>query len=473
LQQVLNPGTYTIQAAYNGDDNNNNFAASATTTLAGGQVINKANSSVSLVPSFSPPAAFPVTGQAILLTATVSNTSPGTGVPTGQVQFFDGLNQIGTNQTLTNVGGQQQASVTFTPTTAVSHSLTAKYVNLNGTFNNNQTSITQQVNPATAQVVVTTNRFSAVVGDPITFIATVSAASPGSGSPNNSTTVTFSVSLNGGTAQTSTPNLNNGQATFGVPSLSLGTYTVNVTYNGGDPNFTTGNPGTLTLNVLTRNQGFVVQLYHDLLNRTPSMSEILGWSTQLDAGVSRTAIANGFVNSYEFRANEVQALYTKYLHRTPVIQPGWEGDGWARYLLAGNTVEQLASILVGSVEYFNRSSPTFQGNTNAAFVDNLYRDALGRTAVPDGENSWVPLLNVGVQRSTVGFAIINSGEAINDVVDGFYSRYLHRQPPPVIQAGWEGQGWSDAIQRGPLHAGLTDEQVIAAFIGSDEYFNEL
>src|SRR5262249_37283025 len=117
--------------------------------------------------------------------------------------------------------------------------------------------------------------------------------------------------------------------------------------------------------------------------------------------------------------------------------------------------------LVGSVEFFI----TQGGGTNSGFLNAMYMNALNRPVDNSGLSSWLPLLNAGVQRGSIAFAIVDSTEALNYVVGGFYQKFLHRTADPAGLAGWV-----TAIQRGPLHAGLTDEQVIAAFIGSDEYY---
>jgi autotransporter-associated beta strand protein len=457
LQMVLAPGSYTITATYNEDsnpaNNNSNFTGSSG-TLAGGQVINKAQSSVSLPPLSSPP----VTGQAVVLTATVTDASPGSGVPTGFVQFFDGASQIGTNQTLTTVSGQQQASVTWTPLTATTHALTAKYLS-DGNFQNNQASLSQQVTPDGTVTQISVSPPHPVVGDSATIQATISAAFPGGGTPTGS--VTFTVD-----GQQTTLGLTGGQASLTVSGLAQGSHTVAVAYIGVDPNYKTSS-SALTLSVLTRNQGFIAQLYRDLLGREAALSEILGWSNLLDqhdqnpfTGLSRTQVANLFVTTVEFLGDEVDALYVKYLHRH--ADPAGQA-GWIQFLQAGNTVEQLAAQLAGSVEFFN-----LEGGTNTGFLNGLYTTALNRPVDQSGLITWLPLLNAGVQRSQVGFGIINSAEALGIVVTGFYQKYLHRTPDPTGLSGWVS-----AIARGPLHAGLTDEQVIAAFIGSDEYFNDL
>src|SRR5207245_485987 len=62
--------------------------------------------------------------------------------------------------------------------------------------------------------------------------------------------------------------------------------------------------------------GFVSALYHDLLGRTGSASEIQGWVQSESAGVSRTALASLFSGTAEANQFLVQNFYQKYLHRS-------------------------------------------------------------------------------------------------------------------------------------------------------------
>jgi type VI secretion system secreted protein VgrG len=68
------------------------------------------------------------------------------------------------------------------------------------------------------------------------------------------------------------------------------------------------------------NEQFVRTLYSDLLQRTASDAEVQVW-VQSVAAVGRQAVADSFLNSREFRADAISALYTDLLGRQP-DQPG-------------------------------------------------------------------------------------------------------------------------------------------------------
>jgi hypothetical protein len=62
----------------------------------------------------------------VTFTATVADSSPGTGTPTGSVTFLDGTAVLGT-ATLSTAGGITTATFTTTYVSAGSHSITAAY----------------------------------------------------------------------------------------------------------------------------------------------------------------------------------------------------------------------------------------------------------------------------------------------------------------------------------------------------------
>src|SRR5439155_1477159 len=88
----LSVGTHTITAAYSGDSN---FNASSSSNFT--QTVNKADSTTAVTSSANPVCA----SDSITFTATVSPVAPGSGTPTGSVQFRVDGNNVGT-VTLTN-----------------------------------------------------------------------------------------------------------------------------------------------------------------------------------------------------------------------------------------------------------------------------------------------------------------------------------------------------------------------------------
>src|SRR5262249_54108604 len=69
--------------------------------------------------------------------------------------------------------------------------------------------------------------------------------------------------------------------------------------------------------------------------------------------------------------------------------------------------------------------------------------------------------SLAAARATVVNALVTSNEYRSGLVTGYYTNLLLRTPSAGEVAGWVGQ----------LGRGLTQEQVIAQFVGGNEYFN--
>src|SRR5207302_1029730 len=125
---------HTVTANYLGSPN----FGSSTGTLAGGQIVNKANS-VTAITSTQNPTVF---GQSTTFTATVRAVSPGAGVPAGTVQFLDGGNAITGCTAQTTAAGV--AACTTNALTGGNHTITAQY---SGDTNFNTSSGNLNTNP--------------------------------------------------------------------------------------------------------------------------------------------------------------------------------------------------------------------------------------------------------------------------------------------------------------------------------------
>ena len=233
---ALGVGNHTITAQYSGDGNFNG----ATGSLTGNpQVVNKANTSVSVASSQNPS----VFGQSITLTATIAVTAPGAGTPTGTVSFLDGGNTIAGCSNVAISGGQAQCVTAALG--AGNHTITAQYGG-DGNFNTSTGSLTgnpQVVNKANTSVNLTSSLNPSALGQSVTFTATISVIAPGAGTPTG--TVQF---LDGGNpiAGCTSVAISGGQAQCSTAALTAGNHTITAQY-GGDGNFNTAT-GSLTGN---------------------------------------------------------------------------------------------------------------------------------------------------------------------------------------------------------------------------------
>ncbi len=271
---------------------------------------------------------------------------------------------------------------------------------------------------------------------------------------NETGTLTFTLDGPGGTAVDVETATVSGDSTYATPHgylpAAAGAYQWLITYSGDGANSPLAAPPQAAA-ALTLNQAFVSQLYLDVLHRPADPAGWAGWSGVLDQGrLTRVQVALLIEGSPEARADEVQALYQQYLHR-PADPTGLAG--FTAFLLHGGTVEQVAMLLAGSTEYFQRA-----GLSNAGFVQDLFADALGRPATSGEQQAFTSVLTV-VSRQQAAALLLSTPEALTDRVEGLYNQFLHREASPAEAAGWVAG----------LRAGLTDEQVSALFLASPEY----
>ena len=228
----LSVTTHNVQAVYSGDTN---FAGNSGMLT---QTVTKANTTtlVSSSANPSPP------GQPVTFTATVGVNAPGSGTPTGTVQFvIDGIANtanVVTTAGVTTATFSTSALASGTHTVMASYSGDGNFLAGSGTLAGGET-ITSQ--PA-SNTVVSSSLNPSVFGQSVTFTATVTASS-GSGTPTG--TVQFMVD---GTSAGSPVSLASGVAVSSpINTLSVNNHTVQAVYSG-DSTFA-GGTGTFTQTV--------------------------------------------------------------------------------------------------------------------------------------------------------------------------------------------------------------------------------
>lgn len=241
----------------------------------------------------------------------------------------------------------------------------------------------------------------------------------------------------------------------------LGTfsYTVGPSFAGIDRFTYKVSDGVLESNVATvtlvaQEYTVIRRLYNDLLGRGATEGEISFWFNVLRR-TSRQTVINSFLNSTEYRSNQIQALYNQLLGR------GAEPLGltfWLDRMSRGSTLEQITADIAASSEYFSRN-----GGTNAGFARGIYRDLLARHATPADINFVVAQLNGGATRQQMATMILFSEEYAGNLVRGLYLAYLRRPADPSGLAFWQ-QIYQTNRTRIPVQLGL---------LGSNEYWNRL
>jgi trimeric autotransporter adhesin len=98
------------------------------------------------------------------------------------------------------------------------------------------------------------------------------------------------------------------------------------------------------------NQGYVLGLYQDVLNRTPTAGEVNEWVTLLNSGTSRSTVATFFLTSAEYRTDLIDADYATFLLRSP------DAGGlatWLNAFNAGATDQEVLAAIFGSPEGYS------------------------------------------------------------------------------------------------------------------------
>lgn len=206
----------------------------------------------------------------------------------------------------------------------------------------------------------------------------------------------------------------------------------------------------------TVEQSFCSRLYDQLLFRPTDPGGLAYWQSQLSAGLTPNQLAADVQASPEYQAELVTGAYGALLRRAPTSA---ELTAGVSALAAGETYESLEAQILGSPEYFNSRG----GGDNSTWLAAVYQDVLDRPIDGLGTSYWLSalaLLPAGSARQTIAAQIIASQESERDFIALSYQRLLHR---PADAAGLDA--WTAAMQQG-----LTDEQVIADFLGSNEFY---
>jgi subtilisin-like proprotein convertase family protein len=209
-------------------------------------------------------------------------------------------------------------------------------------------------------------------------------------------------------------------------------------------------PGHCTL--ASPEERFVSQLYLDLLDRPADSIALATLIETIRSGASRAQIAQSVLSSAEYRRGLIQNFYQRFLGRSV------DEEGLGILLNSfqnGATDEQIIAAIVGSAEYF-----AAHGGTTNGFLEALFNDLLGRPIDPLGRTTLGQALASDSTRAQVAGTVLTSREYRVRLVQGYYERFLHRAADNTA---------TDTLVN-LLQNGGTDEQVIAAIVGSDEYF---
>jgi hypothetical protein len=214
-------GPTSLMITYTGDGNFNPYVSASGMA---GPVVAKATTSLA-VTSSSPTSVY---GQPVQFTATVSVTKPGTGMPTGYIQFkVDGANH---GEPVALVTGSAN-SANVSNMSVGNHTFSAEYLGDANFAGISSADETQTVEKADTILVLTSSENPSPYGLPVLVTATVSANAPSLATPTNGTVQFIVDGVNYGAPMPLNPD---GKATKLLPytALWVGTHHVTAIYSG-------------------------------------------------------------------------------------------------------------------------------------------------------------------------------------------------------------------------------------------------
>ncbi len=205
----------------------------------------------------------------------------------------------------------------------------------------------------------------------------------------------------------------------------------------------------------SHNSRYVSGLYEVILRRSADLGGANYWTGLINQGVSRVQVALSIEYSLEGRIAQVETLYATYLHcaADPLGLASSVG-----FLNTGGTVEQLKAVILGSQEYF-----ASKGGGEVGFLNGVFEDVLGRGIETGAVMLFERSLAKGASRYLVAQEILESPEAERVLVQSLYLLYLNRPADPL-----GAETFLTALQNG-----ARDEAVLAAILGSDEFFSRV
>jgi len=197
--------------------------------------------------------------------------------------------------------------------------------------------------------------------------------------------------------------------------LAAGTQTLHVTFTPTDPTSYAGATATQVVTVLSgANQSYLQQIFPLVLNRTVDSGALSAYLAAMSGGLTRSQVYANLIASTEFANRQIDPairLYYAALARLPDYAGLWN---WSNALSAG------VLTLTGAADQF-AVSPEFTlkyGNLdNTGYVQQLYRNVLGREADPAGLADWVGQLDGGASRGTILVGFSESTEFKNNLSD--------------------------------------------------------
>ncbi len=212
---------------------------------------------------------------------------------------------------------------------------------------------------------------------------------------------------------------------------------------------------------LRLSDSWVRSLFETVLHREPTPTEINTYLAPLignDTNALRYQLALQLLTSQNGTLSEINQMYQNLV---PNGSPS-QADSLAIQadLASGMRMEQVAQLISASNgNYYNYVVTHNAGEVG--FIGGVYQSVLGRPASNNDISFWINVhANFGVSNEQIAETILASPEHRAQILQGYYQAYLHRSLDPSGLNFWLNA----------MAAGMTEDQVLSAIVGSNEYF---
>jgi subtilisin family serine protease/sugar lactone lactonase YvrE len=253
--------------------------------------------------------------------------------------------------------------------------------------------------------------------------------------------------------------------------LAAGTQTLSATFTPVDTTNFTSATATQTLTVVPSNpaeQAFLQQIYPLVLRRPVDPGVLAAMVAAMSGGRTRAEVYGELIGSAEYNAWQIEAAIRLY-YAALARMPDYAGlQNWSNALHAGTlTLTGAADQFAASAEFVLK----YGSLDNIGFVQQLYRNVLGREADPAGLNDWVGQLNAGATRGKILVGFSESNEFKGDMADQveivrLYYLLEQRMPTAAEMQSWieffDGDDQTETLLAQAHPSGLSDADYVQA-----------
>jgi hypothetical protein len=222
--------------------------------------------------------------------------------------------------------------------------------------------------------------------------------------------------------------------------LSAGAHTLHVTLTPNNTTNYTSATATQTLTVTPASgQAFLQKLFQDVLGREIDAGELSGFSAAMAGGESRAEVLGDLLGSAEYSRRQIDPAIRLYFAALARL-PDYAGLRDCSNALHDGvfTLAGAADQLAGSAEFLQH----YGALDNTQYVQQLFRNVLGREADAASLAGWVGQLDAGGSRGAVVAGLSESDEFKGDIADQVEILRLHylllkRMPTPAELQSWQ------------------------------------